>query len=104
MLTFLGVFLPVTFIVILGALLMTVPAYAQAYESGDAAGVLSKGAFCYLLTGCIGNIVTQVFEPWGRGGDFILVLLALSVIANNSMWCHSVGMVFFNHVDPSCSP
>ena len=29
--------------------------------------------------------VSQVFEPWGHGGDFILVLLALSVITTNGV-------------------
>jgi hypothetical protein len=48
MLTFLGVFLPVTFIVTLGAVLMTVPTYVEAYVNGDAAGVLGKGEVCYL--------------------------------------------------------
>ena len=48
-LTFLGVLLPVSFIVILGALLMTVPSYVDAYVNGDAAGVLSKGPFCYCI-------------------------------------------------------
>jgi purine-cytosine permease-like protein len=43
-LTFVGVLLPVIFMVVLGALLMTVPTYAAAYETGDAAGVLMKGA------------------------------------------------------------
>ena len=26
-----------------------------------------------------------VFEPWGRGGDFVLVLLVFSTITDNSM-------------------
>jgi purine-cytosine permease-like protein len=49
-LTFFGVFIPVMFIGALGAVLMTVPAYADAYRAGDVAGVLKKGVsfFCYL--------------------------------------------------------
>ena len=47
-LSFLGVFLPVTFMVVLGALLMTVPAYVEAYKNGDAAGVFIKGVIHYL--------------------------------------------------------
>lgn len=43
-LTFLGVLLPVIFMVTLGALLMTVPAYLAAHKTGDAAGVLMTGA------------------------------------------------------------
>jgi hypothetical protein len=30
--------------------------------------------------------ILEVFEPWGHGGDFLLVILALSVVANNSMF------------------
>lgn len=46
LLTSLGVLLPVMFTVILGALLMTVPAYVEAYGNGEVAGVLSRGASC----------------------------------------------------------
>ena len=46
-LTFLGLFLPIVFIVVLGAVLMTVPAYVEAYTQGDAAAVLSKGTVCH---------------------------------------------------------
>ncbi|KAF8587193.1 hypothetical protein K439DRAFT_1630897 [Ramaria rubella] len=81
--TFFGILLPVLFIVILGAVLMTVPAYAEAYIDGDAAGVLSK-----------------VFEPWGHGGDFILVLLALSVIANNIPNTYSAGLSMQTLIPP----
>ena len=38
---------------------------------------------------------SQVFEPWGRGGYFILVLLSLSAITDNSTWCHYVFQVCF---------
>ena len=51
MLTAIGVFIPLVFITILGATLMTVPAYVLAYENGDAAGVLSKGAIYHSPTG-----------------------------------------------------
>ncbi|KAF8507734.1 hypothetical protein JB92DRAFT_2958129 [Gautieria morchelliformis] len=81
--TFLGVLLPVVFILLLGALLMTVPAYAEAYGNGDAAGVLRK-----------------VFEPWGRGGDFILALLSLSVIANNIANTYSAALSMQTLIPP----
>ena len=51
MLTAIGVFIPLAFVYILGAILMTVPAYVLAYENGDAAGVLSKGAIYHSPTG-----------------------------------------------------
>ena len=45
-LTVIGVFIPSVFVNVLGALLMTVPAYVLAYKNGDAAGVMAKGAAC----------------------------------------------------------
>lgn len=64
-LTFFGLFIPITFVEILGAALMTItnPAYTDAFASGGTGGLLS-----------------QVLSPWGGGGKFILVLLALSVM------------------------
>jgi len=82
-LTFFGVLLPVFFVGILGAALVTVPKYAAAYESGDAAGVLQK-----------------VFEPWGGGGDFILVLMALSVVGNNIPNTYSAGLSMQSLIPP----
>lgn len=76
--------------VTLGALLMTVPAYLAAHKTGDAAGVLMTGANDHHSLNFSSNPCSQVFKPWGRGGDFILVLLALSVIANNSKCRSSV--------------
>ena len=46
-LSFFGILFPIIFIVSLGAVLMTVPAYAEAYAHSDAAGVLSKGVVCH---------------------------------------------------------
>ncbi|WWC69053.1 uncharacterized protein I206_102989 [Kwoniella pini CBS 10737] len=65
MLTWFGLMVPLLFVEILSAALMTVPAYAQAFEDGDAGGVLAA-----------------VFEPWGGGGKFILVVFAFSIISN----------------------
>ncbi|KIJ40829.1 hypothetical protein M422DRAFT_209731, partial [Sphaerobolus stellatus SS14] len=66
MLTFFGVLIGMMIFTILGALLMAVPSYSDAYIAGGPAMVLSK-----------------VFEPWKAGGDFILVLITLSAVGNN---------------------
>ncbi|TFK56838.1 cytosine-purine permease [Heliocybe sulcata] len=68
LLTFFGLFIPICFVEILGAALMTItdPAYTAAFEAGSTGGLLA-----------------QVLSPWHGGGKFILVLLALSVVANN---------------------
>ena len=42
-LTMIGLMLPFIYIAGFGSLLMTVPAYSEAYVNGDAAGVLHKG-------------------------------------------------------------
>jgi purine-cytosine permease-like protein len=65
LLTFFGLFIPITFVEILGATLMTItdPAYVDAFGSGSTGGLLS-----------------QVLSPWKGGGKFILVLLAFSVV------------------------
>ncbi|KIJ48631.1 hypothetical protein M422DRAFT_162232, partial [Sphaerobolus stellatus SS14] len=67
-LTFFGNLLGMMSIVIVGALLMTVPSYSDAYVQGGPAMVFSK-----------------VFEPWKAGGDFILVIIMLSAVGNNSV-------------------
>ncbi|GFZ52283.1 hypothetical protein JCM24511_10056 [Saitozyma sp. JCM 24511] len=64
-LTWFGLMVPLLFIECLSAALMTVPAYAAAFESGDAAGVIA-----------------EVFAPWNGGGKFILVIMAFSIICN----------------------
>ncbi|KIJ37611.1 hypothetical protein M422DRAFT_231673 [Sphaerobolus stellatus SS14] len=75
-LTTIGNMIPNTFAgIVLGALLVTVPSYSTAFDEGDTSGVLQK-----------------VFEPWGRGGDFILVLGALSSIAGNGAMSYSLGL------------
>lgn len=58
------------------AILMTVPAYSEAYiNAGGPVAALSK-----------------VFEPWGRGGKFILVLITLSAVGNNIPNTYSSGI------------
>jgi purine-cytosine permease-like protein len=46
-LTFIGLFLPCASAILLGSLLMTVPAYANIYTNGDAANVFHEGAAFY---------------------------------------------------------
>lgn len=69
---------------------MTVPKFLDVYLSNDASGVLKTGKkfeFADIISISFKLTVCAVFEPWGRGGDFLLVILALSVVANNSTSC-----------------
>ncbi|KAG1736972.1 permease for cytosine/purines, uracil, thiamine, allantoin-domain-containing protein [Suillus lakei] len=77
LLTFFGLFIPICFVEILGAALMTItdPAYIAAFADGST-----------------GGLIAQVLSPWGHFGQFILVLLALSVIANNIPNTYSTGL------------
>ncbi|KAG1723685.1 permease for cytosine/purines, uracil, thiamine, allantoin-domain-containing protein [Suillus lakei] len=77
LLTFFGLFIPICFVAILGAALMTItdPAYVAAFGAGST-----------------GGLIAQVLSPWGHFGQFILVLLALSVIANNIPNTYSAGL------------
>ncbi|KAF9235053.1 permease for cytosine/purines, uracil, thiamine, allantoin-domain-containing protein [Melanogaster broomeanus] len=77
-LTFFGLYLPICFTAILGAALVTItdPAYVAAFGEG----------------GNTGGLVSQVLSPWGGGGKFLLVFLALSVIANNIPNTYSTGL------------
>lgn len=63
-----GLFIPITFVEILGALLMTIsdPAYPAAFAEGGTGGLLA-----------------QTISPWGGFGKFLLVVLALSTVSNN---------------------
>lgn len=65
-LTFAGLFLPIVFTVTLGAALTTItdPAYVAALGSD----------------GNTGALIAQVLSPWGGGGKFLLVLLAMSAM------------------------
>jgi purine-cytosine permease-like protein len=65
LLTFFGLFIPLCFLEILGAALMTItdPTYVAAFSAGST-----------------GGLVVQVLSPWGYFGQFVLVQLALSVM------------------------
>ncbi|KAH9944003.1 cytosine-purine permease [Epithele typhae] len=60
LLTFFGLWIPISFVEILE------PPYVEAYANGST-----------------GGLIAQVFAPWGGFGKFLLVLLGLSVVANN---------------------
>jgi purine-cytosine permease-like protein len=68
LLTWFGLFIPIVLIEGLGATLMTItdPTYTAAFEANGTPGLIG-----------------QLLAKWGGGGKFLLVLLALSVIANN---------------------
>lgn len=65
LLTFFGLWIPICFVEILGAALMTIsdPAFADVIAAGDTGGLLA-----------------QVLSPWKGGGKFILVVLAFSIV------------------------
>ncbi len=73
-LTFLGVTIPCVVLEIFGMALTTVPAYSKASASGG------------------GTLLAAVVQPLGGFGTFLLVLLALSVIANNIPNDYSLGL------------
>ncbi|TFY68595.1 hypothetical protein EVJ58_g923 [Rhodofomes roseus] len=77
LLTFFGLWIPICFVEILGAALMTIsdPAFADVIAAGDTGGLLS-----------------QVLSPWKGGGKFVLVLLSFSVVANNIPNTYSAGI------------
>ncbi|KAH7907851.1 cytosine-purine permease [Hygrophoropsis aurantiaca] len=78
LLTFFGLWIPVCFVEILGAALVTIT--DQAYIDAFGAGGSTSG------------LVAQVLSPWRGFGKFILVLLSLSVIANNIPNTYSAGL------------
>jgi len=67
-LTFFGLWIPICFVEILGAALMTItnPDYVAAFGDGNT-----------------GALISRTLQPWHGFGKFLLVLLALSVVANN---------------------
>jgi purine-cytosine permease-like protein len=74
-LTFLGVFVPCVLLETLGLALTTVPAWASKFAGGN-----------------IGDLLSAVVSPLGAIGTLILVLIALSVIANNIPNDYSLGL------------
>ena len=76
--TFLGTFLPTTFVGIIGLLIGNV---ALGYKPwGDA----------YAKWG-MGGLLNEAFKPWGGGGKFLLVIIFLSLISNNILNTYSAA-------------
>ncbi|KAF8191258.1 permease for cytosine/purines, uracil, thiamine, allantoin-domain-containing protein [Pholiota molesta] len=75
--TFIGLYVPICLIEILGAALASIddPAYINAYTDGGT-----------------GGLVAQVLQPWHGGGKFLLVILALSNLMNNIINTYSAGL------------
>lgn len=76
-LTFLGVFLPCVLLETFGVALTSVPAWATKYANGG---------------GNIGDLLNAAVGPLGGVGVAVLILLALSVIANNVPNDYSLGL------------
>jgi NCS1 nucleoside transporter family len=74
-LTFLGVFVPCVLLEIFGVALTSVGAWAAAFAGGD-----------------VGSLLSAAVSPLGSIGTLVLVLLALSVIANNVPNDYSLGL------------
>jgi NCS1 nucleoside transporter family len=78
--TFCGLFFPLVFTELLGAAVMTAtltnPTYLQAYFDSGIGGLLA----------------TVLVPPLGRFGEFCVVVLALSIIANNCPNIYSVSL------------
>jgi NCS1 nucleoside transporter family len=74
-LTFLGVFIPCVLLETLGMAFTTVPAWSKIFANG-----------------LVGDLLAAVVNPLGGFGTLILVLLALSVVANNIPNDYSLGL------------
>lgn len=76
--TFVGILIPTTFVGVLGILLadvgMNLKEWGETYDS----------------TG-IGGLLYEAFRPWGAGGDFLLVVIFLSLVSNNILNTYSAA-------------
>lgn len=78
-------------LIYLGLLLPSVPLLILGAAIGGALPSVPSWSAAYPLTG-IGGVLHAMLSPAGRFGDFILVLLALSVIGNIAMSTYSVSL------------
>ncbi|EON98547.1 putative purine-cytosine permease protein [Phaeoacremonium minimum UCRPA7] len=78
--TFAGLFLPLVFTELLGAAVMTAAATDETFSDA------------YFDSGIGGLLATVLVPPLGRFGEFCVVVLALSIIANNCPNIYSVGL------------
>lgn len=81
LLTFFGISVPTTFVAVIGTIAGTIAysyqPWAAAYEANGVGGILSAS-----------------FEPWGRFGKFVVVVLYLSLVCNNIMNTYSCAFEF----------
>jgi len=78
--TFAGLIFPLLFTQFLGAAVMTAIVNHPEYQDG------------YLASGIGGVLGVVLITPFGRFGEFCLVILALSIIANNCPNIYSVSL------------
>ncbi|KAJ1560562.1 purine-cytosine permease [Cladochytrium tenue] len=76
-LTFLGLFIPLFFVELIGF-----GVALAAYNNDDYAAA----------NGSTGGILSAVLAPWGGFGKFLMVLIALSIVANNVPNDYSLGL------------
>ena len=76
--TFMGTFLPTTFVGVIGLLIGNVALNYKPW--GDA----------YTKWG-MGGLLNEAFKPWGGGGKFLLVIMFLSLISNNILNTYSAA-------------
>jgi NCS1 nucleoside transporter family len=79
-LTFLGIFIPCVLLETLGMAFTTGIANVPAWKAG------------FGNTGDVGGLLSAVVSPLGGFGKFLLVLLALSIVANNIPNDYSLGL------------
>lgn len=81
LMTFLGIAIPTTFVAVVGTLAGTISyAYTPWHDAYAEYG--------------IGGIINAAFEPWGRFGQFVLVVLFFSLVCNNIMNTYSCAFEF----------
>ncbi|OIW24038.1 purine-cytosine permease [Coniochaeta ligniaria NRRL 30616] len=78
--TFCGLFFPLVFTELLGAAVMTATLHNETYLNA------------YFDSGIGGLLATVLVPPLGRFGEFCVVILALSIIANNCPNIYSVSL------------
>ena len=81
--TFAGLIFPLTFVEMLGL------AIATAYVQGDTSNIYTVGYDASKIGGILGAVL---IPPLGRFGEFCLVILALSIVANNCPNIYSLGL------------
>lgn len=79
--TFAGLMFPLLFTEMLGLAVMTASVHTESYAAG------------YKASGIGGLLAAVLFPPLGRFGQFCLVVLALSIVANN---CPNIYSVTFS--------